>query len=92
MAKHLRITGRVQGVAYRASFQARAEALQLSGWVRNRLDGSVEAMVAGETQALEIISAWAKHGPALARVDQVLVSEADDVLIQHDDFRVLPTA
>jgi acylphosphatase len=53
MAKHLRIAGIVQGVGYRASFEAQARALGLSGWVRNRRDGSVEAMVSGDAQAIE---------------------------------------
>jgi acylphosphatase len=48
LAKHLIITGLVQGVGYRASFEARARALKLSGWVRNRADSSVEAIVRGD--------------------------------------------
>lgn len=78
MAKRLIITGLVQGVYYRASFEAQARELGLSGWVRNRANGSVEALVAGETQAIERIVEWARRGPPRARVDEVAVMEADD--------------
>lgn len=92
MAKHLRITGRVQGVGYRATFARQACALSLSGWVRNCLDGSVEARVAGDAQALKRIIAWAKHGPAGAQVHSVAVTEIDDGLVTDCEFQILPTA
>lgn len=91
MAKHLCITGMVQGVGYRAAFEAQARALNLSGWVRNRTDGSVEAMVHGDAQAMERIIAWARRGPAVARVREVTVVDADDRTIEHGILRVLPT-
>ncbi|MDB5727377.1 MAG: acylphosphatase [Noviherbaspirillum sp.] len=91
MAKHLRITGVVQGVGYRASFEARARALKLSGWVRNRRDGSVEAMVSGDAQALEKIVDWARHGPPAARVDQVAVADADEASVTPGVFRTVAT-
>jgi acylphosphatase len=78
MAKRLRITGLVQGVGYRAAFLREAERLGLSGWVRNRLDGSVEALVAGDTAALDAITQWARRGPALAQVDAVKTEDAGD--------------
>lgn len=81
MAKHLRITGLVQGVGYRATFARQARALGLPGWVRNRQDGSVKATVTGDAQALKRIIAWAEHGPAGARVRCVAVTEVDDGLI-----------
>jgi acylphosphatase len=77
MARRLRITGLVQGVGYRAAFLREAERLGLSGWVRNRLDGSVEALVAGDAATLDAIAAWARRGPALARVDAVAVEDVD---------------
>lgn len=92
MAKHLIITGRVQGVGYRASFEAQARSLKLVGWVRNRTDGSVEAMVRGDTQSLDAIVAWAKHGPSLARVDEVKVVEIDDGVLPGSRFTVVATA
>lgn len=92
MAKHLRISGRVQGVGYRATFARQARSLGLSGWVRNRLDGSVEAQVAGHAQALQRIIGWARHGPAGAQVRSVAVSEIDDGLVTAGEFQILPSA
>ncbi|WP_019139665.1 acylphosphatase [Noviherbaspirillum massiliense] len=91
MAKHLIITGIVQGVGYRAAFEARARALGLSGWVRNRRDGSVEAMVAGKAESLQAIVGWAWQGPAAARVSDVSVRDADDARISEGSFEQLPT-
>lgn len=92
MAKHLRITGLVQGVGYRATFARQARALGLSGWVRNRQDGSVEATVTGDAQALERIVAWAERGPAGARVHSVAVKEIDDGVVTEGEFQILPSA
>lgn len=72
----LRITGRVQGVYYRASTVQHAQALGLRGWVRNRLDGSVEALVTGPADAVQTLVEWAQRGPAMARVERVAVQEA----------------
>ncbi|TAK90196.1 MAG: acylphosphatase [Burkholderiaceae bacterium] len=91
MTKHLKITGLVQGVGYRFSFQREALSLHLSGWVRNCRDGSVEALVIGEAQALERIIAWARRGPPGAAVREVFVSEADDGAVQLQGFEILPT-
>jgi acylphosphatase len=89
--KHLRIRGLVQGVSYRAAFETQARASGLSGWVRNRADGSVEAMVAGDAAAVERIIAWARIGPPGARVDVVTVVSADDTGVDGDRFSILPT-
>jgi acylphosphatase len=91
MAKHLLITGRVQGVGYRASFAAQASALQLRGWVRNCRDGAVEASIAGQPQAIQSIVAWAERGPAGAQVHNVAVTDLDDAEIEDGAFRILPT-
>lgn len=91
MAKHLRISGIVQGVGYRASFDAHARSLKLAGWVRNRSDGSVEAMVRGDEQALQDMIDWARRGPPAALVRNVAVVNVDDDLVKNDAFIRLPT-
>ncbi|MGB7478978.1 MAG: acylphosphatase [Burkholderiaceae bacterium] len=76
--RRLRITGLVQGVGYRAAFRAEAHRLGLHGWVRNRRDGSVEALVAGDSAALDTLVAWARRGPPAARVRSVAVEASDE--------------
>ncbi len=71
---HLRISGRVQGVCYRLETKHAAEKWGAYGWVKNRPDGTVEAVVEGSRQAVEALIAWCKSGPALARVDEVAVT------------------
>ena len=70
-ARLLRIRGHVQGVGYRNALQLAANRLGLSGWVRNRSDGSVEALAAGPVDALDSLIAWARRGPPAARVGEV---------------------
>ena len=70
------VTGRVQGVGYRAWFQEEAQELELNGWVRNRLDGSVEALVQGDKHKIDDLVRACKHGPSLSRVDKVTVEPA----------------
>jgi acylphosphatase len=74
----LRITGRVQGVGYRAWALQMASRLGLRGWVRNRSDGSVEALVIGEDDAVARIIEACRDGPFGARVSDVTISDADD--------------
>jgi acylphosphatase len=66
--RQIRVRGRVQGVGFRDALRAEALRLGVSGWVRNRADGSVEALLQGEASALERVMQWASRGPALARV------------------------
>ena len=73
--KRLRITGCVQGVAFRASTVAAARQLGLRGWVANRADGSVEAVAEGDDAAVTALVRWSQHGPPAARVDSVEVTE-----------------
>jgi acylphosphatase len=68
---HLIIRGRVQGVAFRAYTVREARALGLTGWVRNRPDGSVELVAEGEQQGLERLEAWCHRGPSAASVRDV---------------------
>jgi acylphosphatase len=77
IACRLRVTGRVQGVGYRAALCAAAEDLGLDGWVRNRSDGSVEAEVAGPSDAVEALIQWARRGPPAARVADVSVKTVE---------------
>ena len=74
----LRITGRVQGVGYRAWAMQVATRLGLRGWVRNRSDGSVEALVIGEDDAVARMIEACRAGPFGARVSDVAISNAED--------------
>jgi len=82
-----RVTGRVQGVFYRASAADRASELGLVGWVRNAADGSVELEAEGPPERLEELIAWCRRGPPAARVSDVH-SEWIDPLGQEQVFRV----
>jgi acylphosphatase len=67
----LRISGRVQGVSYRANAARRAVALGLLGWVRNVPSGDVELVAEGPASALDELQSWARRGPPLAHVESV---------------------
>ena len=89
---HLRVSGRVQGVGYRAALRAEAQVNGISGWVRNRRDGTVEAVVQGSPEAVEKILAWAKRGPPAARVSDVSASTAQNEHHRpYGGFELLPT-
>ena len=77
VARHLVIHGRVQGVFYRGWAVETARALGLAGWVRNRRDGTVEAIVEGETSAVERFIELARSGSTHAQVDRVETSEIE---------------
>jgi acylphosphatase len=86
---HIRVEGRVQGVGYRAFVEMHATALGLSGWVRNRRDGSVEAVLHGAAMAVADMLALCRSGPPGARVDQVEIM-GEGVVPVHG-FEVRPT-
>ena len=76
VARHVRVTGRVQGVFFRAWSQGQARELGISGWIRNSADGSVEAHLDGEEDAVARMIERMRHGPSDAQVDEVTVEEA----------------
>ena len=75
IARRLVIRGRVQGVGYRYAMVVAATTLRVSGWVRNRRDGTVEALVQGDADAVEQLMAWCRVGPPSARVTAVATVE-----------------
>ena len=90
-ALHFAIRGRVQGVGFRYAMVVEARRLGVTGWVRNRRDGSVEAFACGAPVALDALVVWAEHGPAGARVDECLVAPIAAGTALHD-FTQRPTA
>ena len=87
------VRGRVQGVGFRAFVEDEANLLALDGWVRNRRDGTVEALVAGPASDVEALIAAARRGPPASRVEAVEVGNADAAeLIGRSGFLTLPTA
>jgi acylphosphatase len=91
VVKRLCIFGRVQGVAYRAWTIDMARSFGLRGWVRNRRDGSVEALIAGPEAAVTRMLEACRRGPPAARVDRVEATDASDEASGIVDFRQLPT-
>lgn len=89
LAFHAFISGRVQGVYFRASTEAQARRLGLTGWVRNRRDGRVEVWFGGEASECAELLEWLHHGPPDARVENV---EHEPVAFtEHGLFHTLPT-
>jgi acylphosphatase len=72
---HVYISGRVQGVFFRAETQRTATNLMLTGWVRNMPDHRVEALFEGEDKAVDQMITWCHSGPSLARVDDVIIED-----------------
>jgi acylphosphatase len=89
IAKHLVITGRVQGVGFRHFVSRNAHDLHLTGWVRNRHDGSVEAVINGSSEAVHTMLERLRRGPPQAMVDACRVSDAHGTFGRFD---TLPTA
>jgi len=78
MGRRLVITGRVQGVCYRAWSASEARGLGLNGWVRNRRNGKVEMLIDGEAEAMDRMIALCRQGPPEARVEQIEVEETEE--------------
>lgn len=88
-AKRLIISGRVQGVGYREWMVDQARLLGISGWVRNRVDGSVEALVAGDVASVEELSRLCRRGPRMAEVTSIEEELADPP--DYPGFRRVPS-
>ena len=86
--KHLMITGRVQGVGFRYYVEYKARQFGVTGWVRNRRDGSVEAMIQGAPEKVEAVIECAHRGPPKASVTSVNVSDGSG---SFTEFQILPT-
>ena len=86
MAKHLTISGRVQGVGYRMTMVDEARRLGVTGWVRNRRDGTVEAVVDGDAAAVEAAIAWARRGPPGAGVPGVAIGDLGGAFARFDSL------
>ena len=75
VCRHVEVFGRVQGVWFRGATEREANRMGVCGWVRNRSDGSVEAVFEGDAALVEQLIAWCHRGPSSARVDEVRVRE-----------------
>ena len=84
VTRRLSIRGRVQGVGYRDAMRIEARRVGVTGWVRNRHDGSVEALVHGTPEAVDALMQWVHRGPPLAMVLRVEVVPAEGVFTQFD--------
>lgn len=86
----LEISGRVQGVGFRYAMREEAARRGVRGWVRNRSDGSVEALLQGDAAGVEALLEWARRGPAGARVSALRAQPADGEP-QASGFELRPT-
>ncbi len=78
MTVHLIITGKVQGVFFRASTKEQADAIGIKGWVKNTRDGNVEIMASGDKKIIDQFISWCRKGPKAAIVADVKISERED--------------
>ena len=96
VVRHVMIRGRVQGVGFRYWTTREALRLGLAGWVRNRRDGSVEALFVGPTDVVTEMMARCRNGPEAARVeaieDQPVMANAEKMIRPGERFSQLPTA
>jgi acylphosphatase len=78
------VHGRVQGVGFREFMRREAVRHGVAGWVRNRRDGTVEAMISGPEEAVEAVIAWASHGPPSAQVTSIDVENAEGTFTEFE--------
>jgi len=90
IARRLVVRGRVQGVGFRYATLEAAARLGVSGWVRNRRDGTVEVLVQADAAAVTAMIAWCRRGPPAAQVDDIEVAET--VAEEAAGFALRPTA
>lgn len=86
LCKHYWVTGKVQGVWFRASTKKEADKLGVTGWVRNVAEGRVEVLACGTAQQLAQLESWLSKGPDLARVDELLIE--DLAWREHQGFHI----
>ena len=84
---HLEITGKVQGVFFRATAKDIASIHKICGWIKNTNDDKVEALITGETEGVEAFILWSKQGPEKANVKHVKVTDME--LKEFDSFEVI---
>jgi len=90
ITQRLRIRGRVQGVGFRYAMRDEARRRGIAGWVRNRTDGSVEALLQGPSEKVAELVAWAQAGPSGSRVDEVAVEALPQAPVEST-FELRPT-
>jgi acylphosphatase len=91
VTRKIRVSGRVQGVGYRALLQHVARKNGVGGWVRNRTDGTVEAVLQGPQEAVNAVIAWARRGPRGSQVTDLVDSPAEGEP-EHSTFELRPTS
>lgn len=93
ITRQIRVIGRVQGVGFRYALRREAQRAGVQGWVRNRHDGSVEAVIQGEADAVARIVAWARRGPPAARVDELHETDPEPQFrSRYEGFEERPTS
>jgi len=89
ICKNILVRGYVQGVSYRKQTQRVAEHLGVNGWVRNVSNGTVEACLEGEEDAVDALIAWCAFGPRTGKVDEVQIVDID-IVTGYPDFSIVP--
>lgn len=84
---HLLISGKVQGVFFRDSSKKVAEKLNITGWIKNRNDDKVEAMISGEEKNVKTFIDWCKSGPDRAEVEEVIVSRKENAFFEKFEIK-----
>jgi acylphosphatase len=80
---HIQISGKVQGVYYRASAREEAQKLKLTGWVKNMSNGDVEATATGNEESLAKFVEWCREGPPGANVENIIVNKLDETAFEE---------